>query len=106
MSKVYKKGLTIIQKLTTNYTQSDADYYFIVCFKNTGKLMLTSLKRINSLTPNGNNLPFQCNWGQNKNVTNRSDKEQMKYIINTFINSYLKRTPALELLIQWRDANE
>lgn len=105
-----EKGLdkweTFIQKLTTNYTQSDADYYFIVCFKNTGKLMLTSLKRINSLTPNGNNLPFQCNWGQNKNVTNRSDKEQMKYIINTFINSYLKRTPALELLIQWRDANE
>ena len=104
-----EKGLdkweTFIQKLTTNYTASDADYYFIVCFKNTGELIFTSLKHINNLVSNGNNLPFQCNWGQNKGITNRSDEEQRRYIMDTFISSYVKRTPALDLLIQWRDTN-
>ena len=105
-----EKGLdkweTFIQKLTTNYTESDADYYFIVCFKNSGELLFTSLKHIQTLVPNGNNLPFQCNWGYNRNLTDRSDEEQRKYVMDMFINSYVKRTPALDLLIQWRDTNE
>lgn len=84
----------------------DADYYFIVCFKNSGELLFTSLKHIQTLVPNGNNLPFQCNWGHNRNLTNRSSEEQRKYIMDMFIDSYVKRTPALDLLIQWRDTNE
>lgn len=105
-----EKGLdkweTFIQKLTSNYRVSDADYYFIVCFKDTGELLFTSLKHLETLVPNGNNLPFQCNWGQNKRPTTRSHEEQLHYIMDTFISSYIKRSPGLDLLVQWRSENE
>lgn len=105
-----EKGLdkweTFIQKLTNNYCVSDADYYFIICFKDTGELLFTSLKHLEALVPNGNNLPFQCNWGQNKRPTIRSHEEQLHYIMDTFISSYIKRSPGLDLLVQWRSENE
>lgn len=105
-----EKGLdkweTFIQKLTNNYCVSEADYYFIICFKDTGELLFTSLKHLETLVPNGNNLPFQCNWGQNKRPTTRSHEEQLHYIMDTFISSYIKRSPGLDLLVQWRSENE
>ena len=105
-----EKGLdkweTFIQKLTHNYRASDADYYFIVCFKDTGELLFTSLKHLETLVANGNNLPFQCNWSHNKHSTTRSQDEQLHYIMDTFISSYIKRRPGLDLLVQWRSENE
>jgi hypothetical protein len=105
-----EKGLdkweTFIQKLTCNYRASDADYYFIIRFKDTGELLFTSLKHLETLVANGNNLPFQCNWGQNKCPTTRSQDEQLRYIMDTFISSYIKRSPGLDLLVQWRSENE
>lgn len=104
-----EKGLdkweTFIHNLITNYKQTDADYYFVVCFKDSGELLFTSLKRLNTLVPNGNNLPFQCNWGQNRSYTERTEDCQMRYILDSFISSYTKRTPGLDMLIQWRNEN-
>ena len=46
--------------LTKNLNfSSDSDYYFVVYFKEDEMFLVTSLKRIEELTPNGNNLPFQ-----------------------------------------------
>ena len=73
-----------------NYT-GDADYYFIIFFKETKELFFTSLKRICTLTPNGNNLPFQCKWNDNKVYTTRNHKDQIDYIINIYCESVKKK---------------
>ncbi len=92
------------KKLIDNFNPYlDNDYYFLVCFKDTGKFLFTSLKHINTLTANGNNLPFQCNWNNNITLTNRSLKEQSDYIINTFIESFIRKANGLDILLNWRD---
>jgi hypothetical protein len=69
---------------------SDADYYFIVVFKHINKILVTSLLEINTLVPNGNNLPFQCNWGS-LSITKRSRKEQIKYVLEKYYESWKKK---------------
>lgn len=66
------------------------DYYFIVVFKSTEEVVATSLFEIDLLTPNGNNLPFQCNWGK-LSKTKRTRNEQFDYIIQTYYNSWRKK---------------
>ena len=105
------KGLnqwkTFNEKLTENFNPTNnSDYYFLVCFKDTGKFLFTSLKQIETLVPNGNNLPFQCNWGNNIIPTNRSNEEQSYYIINTFIESFVRKISGLDILINWRNNND
>ncbi len=59
------------------------DYYFIVINKtNTNDIIVNSLKGLDVLTPNINNLPFQICWSRNRlyNYTN----------INTTINKFIK----------------
>ena len=46
----------------------DADYYFLVVEKSeesAGRIFTQSLRRLRRIVPNGNNVPFQCNWAQN-----------------------------------------
>ncbi len=58
------------------------DYYFLVVGKSDPTdIILTSLKQIGSLVPNGNNLPFQCNWGRNRELKQRSHDEAVKFIL-------------------------
>lgn len=83
------------------YCDNDKDYYFLVIFKEDAKILFSSLKRIDILTPNGNNLPFQCNWGKNIIPTTRSKDEQQKYILQTFINSFKRKVSGLDILMQW-----
>lgn len=87
-----------------NY-ENNVDYYFLVYFKNEGKFLFTSLKRIETLTPNGSNLPFQCHWGKNKTPTERSLIEQQKYILEVFTQSYIRKANGLEALLTWRNTN-
>lgn len=71
---------------------SKKDYYFLIIDKNnTSKSFWTSLKRINILTPNGSNLPFQCNWGREREMgfTSRSIEEQSNYLLESFYKSCL-----------------
>ena len=73
--------------LTTGY-----DYYFlIVNKKNTSDVFWTSLKRINRLVPNGNNLPFQCDWSQERTWNHRSELEAIDYILEIYCESWDKK---------------
>ncbi|WP_139452289.1 restriction endonuclease [Campylobacter armoricus] len=68
------------------------DYYFLVINKNNTKdCFYTSLKRIQYLVPNGNNLPFQCDWSKNRNFSNRSELESIKYILDIYLQSWDKK---------------
>ena len=58
----------------------DTDYYFIVINKKTKEVFPMSLLSANSLIANGNNLPFQINWGKNKTISEKNRKESIKYV--------------------------
>jgi hypothetical protein len=69
-------------------TFEDRDYYFIIVNKeNSGDVIATSLKSIRTLVPNGNNLPFQCNWGSNRNPIQRSHAEAKSFILGNLSKS-------------------
>lgn len=91
------------KKLLENLDHNcDADYYFVIYFKGTENFLVTSLKRIQTLTPNGNNLPFQCKWSDNDVFSTRTPEEQSKYLMDTYYNSWLKKVGGFEPLIGWR----
>ena len=93
--------------LLKNYNPNlDTDYYFIIYFKDNETFLFTSLKHIETLVPNGNNLPFQCKWKDADIYTSRSIKEQSYYILNTFIDSFIKKQSGLDVLLKWRNENE
>ena len=68
--------------------------------------LVTSLKRIEELTPNGNNLPFQCNWSENYKFTNRTVEVQSKYLMEIYFQSWLKKLNGFEPLMKWKDENK
>ena len=82
--------------------ETESDYYFVVVFKDTKQIILSSLLSIDILTPNGNNLPFQCKWSDNLKPTKRTLSEQKKYILDIYRESWRKRAEprtTLEALI-------
>ena len=80
-------------KLVAENIRIGYDYYFIIIDKNNiNNSYWTSLKRIDKLVSNGNNLPFQCNWSKNRIFSNRTETEAMEYILKTYINSWDKKT--------------
>ena len=84
--------------------ECEEDYYFLVFIKGEKKVHLTSLKRLNRVIPNGNNLPFQVHWGKNNFTdSNRSKAEQGKYLLNKYIESFEKRACGLQYLLEWRE---
>ncbi len=79
------------------------DYYFLIINKNnTSDCFWTSLKRIETLVPNGNNLPFQCNWSQNKFPINRNEIEATDYILSIYNKSCKKRAEKFQGDIEWK----
>lgn len=105
------KGLTQWKTYNTLLTEnlntsSESDYYFIVYFKEEEMFLVTSLKRIEELTPNGNNLPFQCNWSKNYEFTKRTLQEQSKYLMDIYFQSWLKKLNGFEPLMKWKDENK
>jgi hypothetical protein len=76
------------QNLNTN---NNSDYYFLVINKNdTSDVIVNSLKNLKKLTPNGNNLPFQCVWRDNRDLANRTHDEAAEYILRVFSESVRK----------------
>ncbi len=105
------RGLTKWESYNTALTEnfnssSNEDYYFIVYFKNEETFLFTSLKRLETLTPNGNNLPFQCKWSDNYKNTERNEKEQSLYLMDIYFNSWLKKTGGFEPLMKWKEKQE
>lgn len=84
---------TFFQTLHNNInTYEDKDYYFLVVNKNSpADCFWNSLKRLQSLTPNGNNLPFQTNWARNRNRTERAHKDAVFFILSCLKESVYKR---------------
>ena len=63
----------------------DKDYYFLIVNKtDTADVFYTSLKTLKVLSPNGNNLPFLCNWGQNRERIFRTHAEARKFLLKNF----------------------
>lgn len=76
-------------------TNPTADYYFLVVNKtNIGDVFWTSLKTIYQLDPNGNNLPFQCNWSKNRNRIVRTENSAQGYILGVLGESFRLRAEA------------
>lgn len=76
----------------------DKDYYFLCVNKRTpSSCFHASLKTLQELTPNGNNLPFQCNWSKNREPLARNQAEATSFLLTTFWRSLLSRgSPALK----------
>jgi hypothetical protein len=73
----------------------NADYYFLVVNKvKIGDVFWTSLKTIAQLDPNGNNLPFQCNWSKNRSRVIRTKSEAQDYILGILGESFRLRAEA------------
>lgn len=88
----YRWG-SFFEKLKTNINKfEDKDYYFLVANKGDNKdFFWNSLKRLNCITSNGNNLPFQANWDDNRIQKARSHAEAGVFILNTLKDSVYKR---------------
>lgn len=67
---------------------NEMDYYFLIIIKSDfQKSFWTSLKRIKKLVPNGNNLPFQCSWLDNTDITEKTAEESYAYLMQTLTQS-------------------
>ena len=68
------------------------DYYFLVVNKNdTTDIFWTSMRSLTVLRPNGNNLPFQCEWGKNREMVERTIDESNKFLWSAYMDSLKKR---------------
>lgn len=106
-----EKGLTKWESYNTSLVKyfnpsTEADYYFIVYFKKEEIFLFTSLKRLNTLVANGNNLPFQCKWSNNLENTTRSENEQCHYLMNVYFNSWIKKMSGFEPLMRWKEGQK
>ena len=83
-------------------TKTDKDYYILVVSKkNPRDVFCTSLKQIQSLVANGNNLPFQCNWGNNRAQQIRTHDAAVKFLLGKFYESIKLRANILDEFEQY-----
>jgi len=68
------------------------DYFYLIHNKENSSLYATSLMNIpnDAFKANAKNKPFQIHWGLAKKKTTFSTQEQIKYIINIYIDSCRK----------------
>ncbi len=50
-------------------------------------IFINSLKGIQTLQPNGNNLPFQCKWDNNREIIQRNFDESKNFILSALAES-------------------
>lgn len=72
------------------------DFYFLVVNRTSpDEVFCNSLKGLQVIRPNGSNLPFQCNWSENRNPSQRSNKNATEYILDNLGKSALLRAGML-----------
>jgi hypothetical protein len=78
--------LNFFEQLYQNLgTNKDKDYYFLIFNKsNNSDVFCTTLKGLQKLQANGNNLPFQCKWDINRDIANRSFEQTVTFLLSTF----------------------
>tara|TARA_R100000008_G_C3479887_1_gene113303 strand:- start:13 stop:612 length:600 start_codon:yes stop_codon:yes gene_type:complete len=80
------------KKLQHNSSQqTPRDYYIIVLDKTTNRVYLQSLKSLNKLTSNGNNLPFQIKWKDNVEPVQRNYGQAYDFLIECYKESVRKK---------------
>jgi hypothetical protein len=81
--------LSYFEKLKENLGKNeDKDYYFLIVNKTDKQdVFINTLKSLCKLQPNGNNLPFQCKWDENREIVSRDFKKSEKFILSTFGDS-------------------
>ena len=57
-------------------------------------MFVTSLKSLESILPNGNNLPFQAKWDNNRQLINRDFGSAKAFLLGTFEESLKLRADA------------
>ena len=89
--------------LVQNVQPNNKDYGFIVFFKKSKTIFVSSLKKIEIAVPNGNNLPLQICWNNNIEFTKRSQIEQINYLMSIYIKAWHKKVAGLEPLDNWSE---
>lgn len=86
--------LSFFKRLNMSFGKhQDKDYYFlIVNKKDLSDVFCSTLRSIQNLTPNGNNLPFQSRWQDNHILVNRTFEEASDFIMTTFAASIKLRS--------------
>lgn len=83
-------------RLSKDMKPNDADYYFLVINKKDPRdTFWSSLRNITSLSPNGNNLPFQCCWNKNRNRDPKNYENTKEIILSCLKESVEKRSKIL-----------
>lgn len=89
-------------RLSEDLRENNRDYYFLVINKDNSKdIFYSSLKSLNILTPNGNNLPFQANWAKNKVLKERNFKEAKEFILSTMGKSFALRAKVFNEFLEY-----
>ena len=93
------KWKNFFELLVDNIEENDQDYYFLIASKNNAKdIFWTSLKQVRTLVPNGNNLPFQSCWFENRIKIKRNFEEAKNFLISNLEESVKKRAQILDHL--------
>ena len=74
--------------------ENNRDYYIIAVDKGTRKVYLQSLKSLNKLTANGNNLPFQIKWKDNIQPTQRDYGQAYEFLVESYKESVRRKVNA------------
>ncbi|HCN38341.1 MAG TPA: restriction endonuclease [Bacteroidetes bacterium] len=82
------------EKLKTNLSRhKNKDYHFLVINKNnTEDVFHNTLRGLKKIQPNGNNLPFQCKWNENRIYEKRSFQNSVNFILTNFGKSIKLRS--------------
>lgn len=84
-----------LKLLKQNLKNTDKDYYFLIINKqDTNDIFINSLKNISTLQPNGNNLPFQIKWCDNKKLHQKSWTETKALLLGILGKSLKLRADA------------
>ena len=88
--------------LKDNIKKTDKDYYFLVINKtDLNDIFFNSLRYINTLVPNGNNLPFQIKWADNRDLIRRDFNNSKWLLLNTLGKSLQLRSKAYDSFKQY-----
>jgi len=71
-----------LKALRANIRETEHDYYFLIINKQDNQdIFFNSLKSLTKIVPNGNNLPFQIKWNENRIPVNKTFEEAKKMLL-------------------------
>lgn len=84
------------QEALLNHSSNDnnRDYHIISLNKTTNEVHLSSLKTLQKITPNGNNLPFQVKWVDNTVPVQRTHRQAYEFLVECYKESVRRKISA------------